>query len=366
MEQYLSAVENTILNGVYKRNRTGVDTVADFSEHYTIDLQKGFPLLTTKQMSDYRWNSLIHELFWYLEGTHHIQDLREETKIWDAWADEDWNLPTAYGRFWRRFPLPSDEQQLEGEWWVNSPDLPALASEHYDNVSEKEVKETISNWVNPQENTFDQLQYVIDTLNGKNPMRSHNSRRLVVNAWNPGNASISHLPPCHFTFVLNVQNGKLNTHLTQRSADLALGVPFNIASYALLTHLIANETDFEVGKFGHTLVDTHVYTGKGKRGQWYEENLRSSELTNLIRDGDYTEAKKYILENAPEEQTETNIEEGKYGYDHVPGLLEQLSRTPLERPEIHIAEKPLDELRPTDIELKNYSSHDPLRFKVAE
>lgn len=341
MEQYLQLVENVLKEGNYKQNRTGVDTVSDFSQSYTIDLQEGFPLLTTKDMSGFRWNSLIHELLWYFSGEHHIRNLQEHTSIWDAWADEDGNLETAYGRFWRRYPVPEEKAQLDGEAWASE-----------DN-----------RWVQREENgslTIDQIQYIIDTLNGDNPDRGPNSRRLVVTPWHPANAEVSKLPPCHAMFIINVQNGKLNTHLTQRSGDIALGIPFNIAAYSLITHLIAAQTDFEAGEFSHTIVDAHIYCGKNKRGEWYSENLE--EVREKVRSADskeeFLKVKEWIEKNAPEEENE--------GYDHIPGLLEQLSRETRERPEISVSSKSLDELEFEDIQIKNYDPHPGLSFEVAE
>lgn len=333
MEQYLELVEDILSNGVYKPNRTGVDTVAVFDRHYRIDLQKGFPLLTTKEMSDYRWDSLIHELLWFLKGEEHIRNLQEKTQIWDAWADEDGNLETAYGRFWRRYPLPKMESQLNGENWV----------------SEKH------RWVNEDGKTFDQIQYAIDMLN-ENP----NSRRIVINAWHPANASTSKLPPCHYTFAFNVQDGKLNTHLTQRSGDVALGVPFNIASYSVLAHAIANQTNYNVGEFGHTIIDAHAYAGEGKRGQWYEENIEwlNDRVAQAEEPEDYLEIRNAIEEKAPGESVD--------GMDHIPRLLTQLSREPLGRSTIDVANKPLSELMFEDIQLSNYDSHEKIDFGVAE
>lgn len=335
MKQYHQLVEKILTNGNYKPNRTGVDTISSFSQSYKIDLQEGFPLLTTKKMDGYRWNSLIHELIWYFSGEEHIRNLREETKIWDAWANEEGQLETAYGRFWRRFPIP--EEGVEGESWA----------------------EKNNNWVNEEEQglTFDQIQYVIDQLN-ENP----NSRRIVVNAWHPGNATVSKLPPCHFTFVFNVQGNKLNTHLTQRSGDTALGIPFNIAAYSLITHIIANQTDLEVGEFSHTVVDAHIYCGKNQRGEWYGENLSkiSKKMRNVESREDYLDIKKWIEENAPPEK------EGNERFDHVPGLLEQLSREPLERPEIMVKERSIDEIEYEDIKLRDYDSYEGIKFEVAE
>ena len=332
MEQYLDLVERVLREGTYKPNRTGVDTVAAFSAHYTIDLQAGFPLLTTKDLSGFRWNSLIHELQWYLSGEEHIRNLREETSIWDAWADEEGHLDTAYGRFWRRFPVPEDAGRLPGEAW---PD----ADNEYRN----------------EDGTFDQIAYVLDQLE-ENP----HSRRMVVNAWHPANAAVSRLPPCHYTFVFSVQDGRLHTHLQQRSGDIALGIPFNIAAYALLTHAIAQQVDLAVGAFGHSIVDAHVYVGEDDRGAWYEDNLPEVQdrLAGVESKDGYREVRDWIEGTAPPEDEDR--------YDHVPGLLTQLTREPRERPSIEIAEKPLDELEYGDFELVDYDPAPAISFAVAE
>ena len=332
MQQYLDLVADTLAGGGHKPNRTGVDTIAAFSQQYRIDLQEGFPLLTTKDLSGFRWNSLIHEFRWYLSGEEHIRNLREETGIWDAWADEQGRLDTAYGRFWRRFPVP--EEGLDGEAWPDD--------DH--------------RWRN-DDGTFDQIQYVVDTLK-----ESPNSRRLVVSAWHPANAAVSTLPPCHYTFVFNVQGDQLNCHLTQRSGDIALGVPFNIAAYALLTHAVAQETGFEVGEFGHTVVDAHVYCGTDDRGEWYADNLDrlQERLAAVDERAGYLAVRDWLETEAPDETEDTD------GYDHVPGLLTQLSREPRERPSIEIADKPLDELGFADIELTAYDPADGISFAVAE
>lgn len=278
MKTYLDLVKLVAENGVRKKNRTGIDTLSYFGAFYKVDLQKGFPLLTTKKMV---WRSLLHEVLWYLSGENHIRNLRKHTKIWDAWADEDGNLETAYGFYWRHFP--GAEKNEKGEW---------------------KVRQT------------DQIQYVIDEIR-KNP----NSRRLVVTAWEPGNATKSKLPPCHYTFVFNVADGKLNCHLTQRSGDIALGIPFNLAAYSILTQIIAQETGYEVGEFAHTIVDAHIYVAdKG------------------------TELEKY---------------------DHLAGLMEQLKREPLPLPKLKIAKKPIDELTFEDFELLDYNHHDKIKFEVA-
>ena len=286
MKQYLDLVETVLENGIYQPNRTGISTYSVFSYFYKVDLQKGYPLLTTKKMFV---NSMIHELFWYLSGEAHIKDLRKKTKIWDAWADEDGRLETAYGRFWRRFPTP--ETGADGEVWGKK-------------------------WTSIDEETgqkvFDQIQFIIDTLKEVkiNP-NTPNLRRMVVSAWHPGNAAESKLPPCHYTFCFSVKAGKLNCHLTQRSGDIALGIPFNLGCYSLLTHILAQETGYEVGEFAHTIIDAHIYE------------------------------------------------------DHVEGMKEQLTREPRTLPTIKIAKKPLNELTFEDISLEGYDPHPVIRFGVA-
>jgi len=278
MKEYLDLVRLVLENGTWKPSRTGVDTISYFGAFYRVDLAQGFPLLTTKEVN---FAAMLHELLWYLSGEDHIRNLRRHTKIWDAWADENGNLDTAYGRYWRRFPHPY--QDAHGKWHV------------------REV---------------DQIQYVIDTLK-KEPT----SRRLVVTAWEPGNAETSKLPPCHYSFVFNVQDNRLNCHLTQRSGDIALGIPFNLACYATLTQMIAQETGLQVGYFAHTIVDAHIYTARPGSG----------------------------------------MEE----YDHVPGLKEQLCREPRPLPRLVIAKKPFHELRFEDFRVEGYNPHPKIKFKVA-
>jgi thymidylate synthase len=334
MQEYLDLVAGVLTEGTHKPNRTGVDTIAAFSRHYEVDLREGFPLLTTKDLSGFRWNSLVHEFLWYLSGEEHIRNLSEETSIWDAWADEEGRLDTAYGRFWRRYPIPEDEARLAGESWPDA--------DH--------------RWVN-DDGTFDQIAYALDQLR-ENPR----SRRIVVNAWHPANAAVSTLPPCHYTFVFSVQGGRLNVHLTQRSGDVALGVPFNIAAYSLLAHAVAGRTEFEVGSFGHTVVDAHVYCGTGARGAWYAEHLDAlqSRLANVAGKEGYREVRDWLESAAPPET------EGEKRHDHVPGLLEQLAREPTARPHIEIADKPLDDLEYDDIDLREYDAAPGIEFAVAE
>ncbi|HWL94585.1 MAG TPA: thymidylate synthase [Phycisphaerae bacterium] len=278
MLAYLDLVRMILDEGVRKPSRTGVDTISYFSANYRVDLAKGYPLLTTKRVN---FEAVIRELLWYLSGENHIRNLRNHTKIWDAWADADGNLETAYGHYWRHFP--SATRDARGEWRV------------------REV---------------DQIRYVIDTLK-----RDPNSRRLVVTAWEPGNATTSKLPPCHYTYAFQVLEGRLNCHLTQRSGDVALGIPFNLAAYAALTQMIAQECCLDLGTFSHTIVDAHIYCAKA---------------------------------GTPTAD-----------YDHEGGLRGQLERKPLPLARLEIAQKSFDDLRFEDFTLHGYQCHDPIRFKVA-
>jgi thymidylate synthase len=351
MEEYHTLVRSTLQGGTYKPNRTDADTIATFGEYYECDIAGSYPLLTTKRMDTFRWDSMLHELVWYISGEHHVRTLGEQTGIWDAWADEEGRLPSAYGRFWRRFPVPESGARLPGEAWAGT-DCP---------------------WVSRDEETgslvFDQLAYVVDTLAGENTDRGRHSRRLVVDAWHPANAAVSGLPPCHYSFVFNVQGGRLNCHLTQRSADITLGVPFNIAAYALLARAVAAVTGIEPGVFAHTHVDAHVYCGTGERGAWYAENLDElqARLADVDRREEYRDVRAWLLSEVPAEPGESvDPASHEYGHDHVPGLLEQLAREPLDPPEIEIETDSLDGLAYDDIHLRGYEGHGGLGFDVAE
>jgi thymidylate synthase len=294
MKEYIELVKTAMNEGVRKKSRTGIDTLSYFGAFYKVDLSKGFPLLTTKKMM---WKSLLHEVLWYFSGEDHIKNLQNHTKIWNAWADEKGYLETAYGRYWRRYPVPEQGAALGNEVFVD---------ENHPFVKREENGKL----------TFDQMGWAINELKN-NP----NSRRIVINAWHPANAVISKLPPCHYSFVFNVADGKLNTHLTQRSGDIALGIPFNLAAYAIITQIVANEVGLELGYFAHTIVDAHIYVAD-----------KGSELER---------------------------------YDHLGGLKEQIKREPLPLPTLKIAKKPLDQLTFEDFDLQNYRHHDRIKFEVA-
>lgn len=349
MNEYHNVVETALTDGTYEKNRTKEETIATFDQHYKIDLEDGYPLVTTKEMDTFRWDSMLHEVEWYLSGDHHIRNLTEETGIWDDWADEDYNLPSAYGRFWRRYPVPEGDTRLAGEEWMSE-------------ESKYTTRESNGRLV------FDQLGFTVDALKGENPYRGPESRRFVINAWHPSNAQASNLPPCHFTFAFNVQGGKLNCSLMQRSADLALGIPFNIAAYALLAKLVAQQTGWEIGEFGHTMIDAHVYCGRGQRSSWYEENL--DELQQRIKEAtvsaEYRSVRDWVVDEAPADEGAEDVESHDYGYDHVPGLLEQLAREPKGRSYLHIADgTTIDNATYDDFTLQDYESDGGIGFAVA-
>ena len=326
MKQYVDLVSHVLQVGTRKTNRTGVDTISTFGYYYEHDLRDGFPLLTSKAIS---WKNIVIELLWFLSGSDKAEFLRRHgCKFWEPWTDESGTVANCYGPAWREFST---------EIGYN-----------------------------------DQIKWVVEELKTK-PL----SRRMVVSAWSPEVAQKAPLPPCHAMFVLNVQNEevfeptfansfdeavakskqynppshphgwlasplvpsthsqRVCLHLTQRSCDIALGIPYNLASYALLLHLFSRFSGIEPGIFGHTLVDAHIYTKKP--------------------DGSMDE------------------------YDHVPGLKEQISREPKLLPKLHISDKIksledvealLDPSVSTEeimglFVLEGYDPHPEIRFKVA-
>src|SRR5450432_2882839 len=210
MRQYYELMERILREGVEKRDRTGTGTRSVFGHQMRFDLSHGFPLVTTKKL---HVKSIVHELLWFLAGDTNIKYLNDHgVRIWDEWADERGDLGPVYGQQWRSWPAKDGK-------------------------------------------TIDQISHVIEMIK-----RNPDSRRLIVTAWNPADVDKMALPPCHCLFQFYVADGKLSCQLYQRSADIFLGVPFNIASYALLTHMVAQQCDLEVGDFVWTGGDTHIYT----------------------------------------------------------------------------------------------------------
>ncbi|MEK3813111.1 thymidylate synthase [Bacillus sp. FSL R7-0685] len=219
-KQYLDLARHILENGVEKSDRTGTGTLSTFGYQMRFNLREGFPLLTAKKL---HWPSIAHELLWFLSGDTNTKYLTDNgVRIWNEWADENGDLGPVYGQQWRNW-----ESQYRLDCIDNS-------------------------FV---ELSTDQIADVIKQIK-TNP----DSRRLLVNAWNVADLPHMALPPCHFAFQFYVANERLSCQLYQRSGDVFLGVPFNIASYSLLTHMIAHVTDLEVGEFVHTIGDAHIYT----------------------------------------------------------------------------------------------------------
>jgi thymidylate synthase len=270
-QQYLSLVKEVLENGEVKEDRTGVGTISIFGAQRKYDLRKGFPLLTTKKVL---FTGIARELLWFLKGSTNINDdLTQFSPIWDAWADPNGELGPIYGYQWIKWP-----KYLKVEGTENQYDLKPI---------------------NQIENLIQQIK--------TNP----NSRRLIVSAWNVADIDQRALPPCHLLFQFYVVNGRLDCQLYQRSADVALGVPFNIASYALLMTMIAQECNLIPGIFTHTTGDTHIYS------------------------------------------------------NHVEGLKLQLEREPYQSPVLTVAKKPFWDITFEDFLVSDYSHHPFIKFEVA-
>ncbi|MEO2212529.1 thymidylate synthase [Paenibacillus amylolyticus] len=258
MKNYLDLLQDILYNGVHKGDRTGTGTQSVFGRQLRYDLSEGFPLVTTKRI---HLKSVIHELLWFLSGDTNISYLKENgVKIWDDWADENGDLGPVYGSQWRTWEAPNGEK-------------------------------------------IDQIAAVIDSIKN-NP----DSRRHLVSAWNVAEINNMKLPPCHFAFQFYVAEGKLSCMLTMRSVDTFLGLPFNIASYALLTHMIAQQCDLEVGDFIWSGGDVHIYS-----------NHVDQVKTQLEREP-YA-LPKLVIKRKPDSIFDYKFEDFEFeNYEHHPGI----------------------------------------------
>ena len=258
MQQYLDLLERVLETGVDRGDRTGIGTRAVFGHQMRFNLADGFPLLTTKKL---HIRSIIHELLWFVSGDTNIRYLQENgVSIWDEWADENGNLGPVYGKQWR----------------------------HWQTYDGREI---------------DQLAELVGMIK-TNP----DSRRLMLTAWNPADVSKMALPPCHCLFQFYVANGCLSCQLYQRSADIFLGVPFNIASYALLTHMIAQQCDLDVGEFVHTFGDCHLYRNHLTEDIVFEQLRREPRALP-----------KLVIKRKPESIFDYELEDFEFeGYDPYP------------------------------------------------
>jgi len=266
MKQYLELVKEVLEKGEEKTDRTGTGTISIFGAQKKYDLREGFPLVTTKKGI---FKSVIEELLWFLSGSKSIKDLK--CHIWDDWADDDGNIGPLYGYQWVKWE--KHEQDEHGKM--------------------------LTTHINQIQNAIDQIK--------TNP----DSRRIIVSAWNVSDLDKMALYPCHAFFQFYVVNGRLDCQLYQRSADIALGVPFNIASYAALMIMIAQECELEPGIFTHTIGDAHIYS------------------------------------------------------NHIDGLKEQLTREPFPLPKLEITKKPFWEIEYDDFKLKDYEHHPFIKFPIA-
>jgi thymidylate synthase len=276
MKQYHDLVRRVLDEGERRDDRTGTGTLSVFGAQARYDLGQGFPLLTTKKVL---FTGIVRELLWFLRGSTNIRDdLTQNTPIWDAWADETGELGPIYGHQWRRWGAPFQQHARDKH--------PLAFARSGQGI--------------------DQLADAIHTIK-----TDPSSRRIIVSAWNPADVPHMALPPCHAFFQFYVRGKHLDVQLYQRSADIALGVPFNIASYALLLMLVAQECGLEPGHLVHTLGDAHIYL------------------------------------------------------NHVEGLKTQLAREGFPLPQVRIAQKPLADITFEDIALEGYQHHPFIRFEVA-
>ncbi|MCF7925948.1 MAG: thymidylate synthase [Candidatus Izimaplasma sp.] len=292
MQQYLDLLTHILNNGEEKANRTDTKTLSTFGYQMRFDLQKGFPLLTTKKV---HLKSIIHELLWFINGETNIKYLVDHNvRIWNEWPYQTFKSSSDFsGESMKEFVQKIKEDDVFAKKHGELGPVYGHQWRHFDG---------------PNDTFVDQLQTVIEQIK-TNP----NSRRLIVNAWNPPALDKMALPPCHMMFQFYVRNNQLSCQLYQRSADTFLGVPFNIASYALLTMMVAKITNLELGDFVHTLGDTHLYT------------------------------------------------------NHLKQVKKQLKRTPrtLAKMVIKGNQKTIDDFSYADFELKNYNPHPAIRGKVS-
>lgn len=342
----------------YKENkRTGISHISLFGYQNRYDLREGFPLITTKRMA---FKSIVHELIWFMKGEKNIKYLVDNNvHIWDDNAfDYNFNKLEKEGFF--KFGIEKHSE----EWFEEKEKYIRLIKEDY------KFAETFGDlgpiygtqwrhWKFFDEKKrrvieIDQFRELIDNIK-ENPT----AKRHIISAWNPGEVQKMALPPCHTLFHVNTNNGKLDLLLYQRSCDMFLGVPFNIASYAMLTNVIAQQTGLEARYFIHTFGDSHFYCGAGERAKWYKNNIE--ELKEKIKKDeifrkpgkfemrpDYLGILEWINNSAPAE------EKGKEGQDHVTAILEQLSRETKPLPKLKIANKKFDELSIEDFVIENY------------
>jgi len=296
VQQYHQLVRQVLEQGERREDRTGTGTLSIFGAQSRYDLRQGFPLLTTKKVL---WTGIVRELLWFLRGSTNIHDdLTQHSPIWDAWADEDGELGPIYGHQWRHWGAPFKPRKGDP---LPSPLAIEPGAAHLGPLAQGHASTAEGAALG-----IDQIEQAIALIK-----RDPSSRRIIVSAWNVADIAHMALPPCHAFFQFYVQRGRLDVQLYQRSADIGLGVPFNIASYALLLMLVAQECGLTPGVLVHTLGDAHIYL------------------------------------------------------NHVEGLKLQLTREPYPLPRVEIAHKPLAEIGFDDIKLIDYQHHPFIKLEVS-
>ncbi|MFT4261479.1 MAG: thymidylate synthase [Candidatus Woesearchaeota archaeon] len=331
----------------YKPNRTGIDTISRFGYQNEYDLSKGFPLLTTKKVYA---RAIIHELLWFMRGDTNLKYLVDNNvRIWNEWGFERYLKSIN-----KELKMYSDEWKNELDNYINKIKEDSEFAKKHGELGPVYGKQW-RKWEVDGE-VIDQFKNAVETLK-----KSPNSRRIIVTAWNPAEVKNMALPPCHSFYQLNVTGDALDLQLYQRSADMFLGVPFNIASYALLVFVLAKQAGLKPGRFIHTFGDSHIYCGAGERGAFYGKNkeLLKQKILSVKKREDYLEIKEWIEKTAPDEP------KGKEGQDHITAVLEQLSREPKPIPKIKIKDKPLEELQFEDFEIIDYDPHPAIKRNVA-
>jgi thymidylate synthase len=349
--QYLEHSRRVLSNrySAYKPNRTGVDSISLFGHQSEYDLSEGFPLVTTKKVS---LKPVIHELLWFLKGSGNIKYLVDNgVHIWDGNALQhhlkrtglEGNFPMYSNAWQQELKIYIEKIKTDDEFAAKHGDLGPVYGRQWRHWKTSDGKE------------LDQIADAIKLLR-----KSPQSRRILVTAWNPEEVPSMALPPCHTMFQLNVADGRLDCQLYQRSCDMFLGVPFNIASYAMLTQIFAQEADLEPGRFVHTFGDAHFYCGTHERGEFYRDNLGEiKERVRIAQGRDFLDIKNWIEKTAPAERAET------LGQDHVTAILEQLSREPKPLPKMEISKKPFGQLTFEDFRLNRYDPHPPIKRAMA-
>ena len=374
VKQYLEHSKE-ILSSKYSKfkfnERRGLGRIYLFGYQNRYNLKEGFPLLTTKKI---HFKSVAHELIWFLSGKTNIKYLADNNvHIWDDDAF-NYNLKKMVKSeiFPEVFPKYSEEwvkakaeyvqkikedEKFAAKWgdlgpvygsqWIHWPKFIPVTLEI--NGEKKEYYTKDSNGIN-------QLESVIQGMK-----KDVASARHIVSAWNPQEVPDMALPPCHTIFQFNSDGKQLDLHLYQRACDMFLGVPFNIASYSLLTTIFAKELKLEPGEFVHTFGDVHFYCGAGARAKWYERNFEEfkDKIRNVNNSEDYLKILDWLNQNIPKE------DKGKEGMDHVTGIIEQLIRTPKKLPKITIADKSYKELTIDDFVLENYAPHSTIKRALA-